>query len=74
MRSSGRFKMPNFKYRVRNEGGGMASGVVTAASEREAIVQLRNQSLTVLEVSAEAKARAFSFAKLFKPSLKPSRA
>lgn len=64
--------MPNFKYRVRNEGGGTATGVVTAASEHDAIVQLRNQNLTVLEVVAEAKARAFSFAKLFKPRARVS--
>ncbi|MHC4712264.1 MAG: type II secretion system F family protein [Planctomycetota bacterium] len=59
--------MPNFKYRARNQGGSMAVGVIAAQSEGEAVAQLRNQNLTVLEVAAESSKRSFSLKKLFKP-------
>ncbi len=59
--------MPNFKYRARNQGGSMAVGVITAQSEGEAVAQLRNQNLTVLEVAAESSKRSFSLKGLFKP-------
>ena len=48
--------MPNFKYIVRNAGGGAASGVITAANQMEVVTQLRNQGLTVISVT-EAVAR-----------------
>ena len=59
--------MPNFKYRAKEPGGNASGGVVTAASEREAVQQLRNQNLTVLEVLPEEKKRALSLSKLFQP-------
>jgi len=59
--------MPNFKYRAKNAGGGVASGVIAAASEHEAVAQLKNQNMTVLEVTAEAVASGFSLKGLFKP-------
>lgn len=59
--------MPNFRYRAKNTGGGVASGVIAAASEHEAVVQLRNQNMTVLEVTAEVAAKRFSLKRLLKP-------
>ncbi len=59
--------MASFRYRVRNQGGGTATGVITAASQNEAIAQLRNQNMTVLEVTAESVKKAFSLGDLFKP-------
>jgi len=59
--------MPNFRYRAKNTGGGVAAGVIAAASEHEAVVQLRNQNMTVLEVTAEVVAKRFSLKRLFKP-------
>ncbi len=59
--------MPNFRYRAKNQGGGTSAGVISAGSEVEAVAQLRNQNLTVLEVVADTTKVGFSFKKLFKP-------
>lgn len=59
--------MANFKYKVRNENGGTSSGVILAASTNEAVLQLKEQGMTILEVTGEAAKRSFSFGKLFKP-------
>jgi len=59
--------MPNFRYRVRVDGGGVNNGVVAAANERDAVAQLKSQNLTVLEVKADIAKKGFSLQELFKP-------
>lgn len=59
-----------FIYHARESGGKTISGVVEAPDQRSAINKLRDQKLTVLNIS-EKKAEFFSFARLnpFKPKV-----
>ncbi len=56
--------MQKFKYAAKNTQGSQVNGVINAATEGEAIAQLRKQSLTILSVKAEV-ASGFSFGSLF---------
>ena len=52
--------MQKFKYTAKNASGSQVSGSTSAASELEAVQQLRKQSLTILTIKPES-ASMFSF-------------
>lgn len=56
--------MANFKYSARNAGGSVASGVVSANSQSDAVATLKGRSLTVMDIREEAARKGFSLAKL----------
>ena len=47
--------MPEFSYRAKTDSGGIAEGVLTAGSHREALTQLTQRSLFPLEVRDQSK-------------------
>ncbi|MDP6445465.1 MAG: type II secretion system F family protein, partial [Pirellulaceae bacterium] len=53
--------MPEFAYKARDMSGDRVTGVISAASEREAISLLSGKSLFPLDVSPEKEAAGFSF-------------
>jgi len=59
--------MANFKYTVRNTGGGTASGVIAAASQAEVINQLKSQGLTIINIQEDIIRKGIDLARFFKP-------
>ena len=53
--------MPDFAYTARNVKGDKVSGVIAAASERDALNLLATQSLFPLDVNAKKESPGFSF-------------
>lgn len=57
--------MASFRYAARLAGGGTTSGVIAASSQGDAVAQLKNQNLTVVDIkAADDKKKGFSLMKL----------
>jgi type IV pilus assembly protein PilC len=64
--------MPNFKYVVRNSGGGTAAGVISAASQAEVLTQLKTQNLTIINITEEVVKKSLNLGRFFQPSARVS--
>jgi len=58
--------MPFFIYKARTIGGTVTEGVISAPEERLAVEQLRNQKMTLMEISEKPGSIFDSFVKIFK--------
>jgi type IV pilus assembly protein PilC len=62
--------MPAFSYKARSAAGTFTEGLITAPEQKAAIEQLRNQKLTVVEITEKAPSTFDGFKKIFKAGVK----